>query len=96
MFKLKDKIDGYSKRECALEIKKRLERLKDTISEIVDISVEINEFEFEGNFDLALFSKLENLDDLQVYQDHPSHQEVVKFIKEHASGRSCVDYNSAL
>lgn len=94
MFKLKDEIDGYRKKEYALEIKKRLERLKDAISQIVDISVEINNFEFEGNFDLVLMSKFETLGDLQVYQDHPSHQEVVKFIKTHASGRSCLDYNS--
>lgn len=46
----------------------------------------------ERSYDLALIVEVDNLEDLQAYQVHPAHQEVIRFINEVKEHTISVDY----
>lgn len=45
-----------------------------------------------GNFDLCLICKFEMFEDLEIYQNHPDHLEIVKIIKSLNLQRVCIDF----
>jgi len=83
---MKDDVTAEQKEE----MKNRLEALKGTIPELVDIEVGID----EGNGTMSLYSAFNSSDDLAVYQVHPAHQEVVAFVKPLVAGRAVCDYTA--
>lgn len=46
----------------------------------------------ERSYDLALIVEVDNLEDLQAYQVHPAHQEVIRFINEVKDHTISVDF----
>ncbi|KKO52826.1 Dabb family protein [Paenibacillus sp. DMB20] len=48
----------------------------------------------ERSYDLALIVEVDNLEDLQAYQVHPAHQEVIRFINEVKDHTLCVDFEA--
>lgn len=46
----------------------------------------------ERSYDLALISEVETLEDLQAYQVHPVHQEVIRYINTVKDVSISVDY----
>ena len=92
MWTLKDNHMGMSRAQLAEEIKSKLLKLKDIIPQIQFIEVGINAHFAEKNHDIVLTTKFKNLEELQIYAQHPKHQEVVAFIKEVITGRAAVDY----
>jgi hypothetical protein len=46
----------------------------------------------EKSYDLVLLAKFDNLADLQAYQDHPAHQEVIKYTSTVRESTITVDY----
>ncbi len=48
----------------------------------------------ERSYDLALTAKFDSLEDLQAYNDHPVHQEVLKYIAQVKDVSIAVDYES--
>lgn len=46
----------------------------------------------ERSYDLALISEVETLEDLQAYQVHPVHQEVIRYINTVKDHSISVDY----
>lgn len=46
----------------------------------------------ERSFDLALITRHDDRSALDVYRDHPVHQEVARFIREHSTGSAAVDF----
>ncbi len=89
MWKLKE----ADKKKNAQQIKERLEGLKGRIKEIEEIYVGFNmEIAPENNFDVVLTSQFKTFEDLDVYQYHPEHQEVVQFIKTVVEQRVAIDY----
>ncbi|MCR6513528.1 MAG: Dabb family protein [Clostridium chrysemydis] len=85
-------IKEENKEENMKEMKRRLEDLKGKIEEIVDIEVGININKSEAKKDIVLLSEFKSLKDLDIYQNHPLHLEVGKFVKEIAIDRNVVDY----
>ena len=91
LFKLKD-YPEQEKREIISEITSALMGLKDKIEELKYIEVGAN-YELDSkNYDIALISHFENLDDLETYRVHPEHQKVVKLVGETAASRAAVDF----
>ena len=74
--------------EQKAEMKNRLEALKGVISELVDIEVGID----DGNGTMLLYSVFASNEDLDIYQAHPGHQEVVAIVKPLVAGRTACDY----
>lgn len=85
-------IKEENKEENMKEMKRRLEDLKGKIEEIVDIEVGININKSDAKKDIVLLSEFKSLKDLDIYQNHPLHLEVGKFVKEIAIDRNVVDY----
>ncbi len=84
--------DSQEKQAISNTIKEKLEKLPDSISEIIDLHVGINIDNPAANFDVILSAKFANMDDLDIYQKHPDHQAVGKYVKSVVTERACVDY----
>ncbi len=89
MWKLKE----ADKEKNAQKMKEGLEALKGRIKEAEEIYVRFNlDVAPENNFDVVLVSQFKTFEDLDIYQNHPDHQEVVKFIKTVVEQRVAIDY----
>lgn len=84
VWKMKDEVSAEQK----AEMKNRLEALKGVVEELIDIEVGID----EGNGTMSLYSEFATHEDLNLYQVHPAHQEVVAFVKPLVAGRTVCDY----
>lgn len=74
------------------EIKSRLEALVQVIPELKEIQVGINVNPTE-KWDFSLEAVVADLHDLEVYANHPVHQEIVRsLIAPVKVDRACVDY----
>jgi len=83
-WKMKDEVSAEQK----TEMKNRLEALVDQVSELRKIEVGID----EGNGTMSLYSEFATHEDLNLYQVHPAHQEIVAFVKPLVAGRTVCDY----
>ena len=89
MFKLKD--HGA---ENVNKTKNVLLGLEGKIPQLLYIEVGTDVLHSERSFDLVLITKFNSLEDLQAYQVHPIHQEVITYIKSVAETTIAVDYES--
>jgi hypothetical protein len=92
MWKLKENDKENDKFENAKTIKNKLESLNGVIPEIKYIEVGVNSEKFENNYDVVLISEFDSFEDLDIYQKHPEHVKVGKFVKSVAEIRTAVDY----
>ena len=72
-------------------LKTKLEKLPDTINEILDLEVGVN-ISTRSNFDMSLTVILKNENDLNTYRTHPMHVEVLDFMKTLELKTAVVDY----
>ncbi len=91
LFKMKE-ADGKTKEENAVELKKQLDALKETIKEIGVMEVGINIAKSDKAWDVSLYSEFASFEDLAVYQTHPEHVKVVDFLSTTCEDRHVVDY----
>lgn len=92
MWNVKDNIEGRTKLDNAKLVKGKLEELKDLVEEVVTLEVGINIVQGEGAKDVVLNVGFASLEDLDIYQEHPNHLEIVKLIKPYLEGRVVIDY----
>ena len=92
MWKLKEEAEGRSKKDNAAEMKKRLEALKGSIQEIVELEVGLQFEPAEAAYDVVLYSVFKDKSGLGSYQKHPEHQKIVEFVKRIVLDRKVVDY----
>ena len=78
--------------EQKLEIKRRLEALKDVIPEILEIEVGLDYMRKETSSDIALYSVFKSDSDLSAYQVNPEHVKFGEFLKPLVAERRAVDY----
>ncbi len=89
LFKLKASENKAVKMQ---EIKEELEKLPDIIRELKEIRVGLN-MNPDEEWDLSLEVLTENRHDLEIYANHPAHQQIVKhLIAPLKEDRACVDY----
>jgi hypothetical protein len=75
------------------EFKRRLFALKEQIPIIISMEVGINAPSAPaGNHDIVLVAEFKGFEDLRQYQQHPSHQELVDWLKDKREMRVAVDY----
>ena len=92
MFKLKEFTSPAEKKAKLVEIKEKLEALKDKIDVLDKIEVNFNCNPAE-TWDLILTTELKSLDDVNTYANHPEHVAVAKgIIGPVKADRACVDY----
>ena len=85
------KMKEENKAENMADIKSRLEALVGVIDEIKSLEVGINEN--GGEYDIILITEFEDKKALETYDQHPSHQEVRKFVRSVVETRIAVDFN---
>ncbi|AUM88349.1 stress responsive protein [Clostridium botulinum] len=94
MWRLKEFAEGKSKLENANIIKINLEDLKHRIDEVKLIEVGVNINNSQQAYDVVLYSEFENLEDLNLYQNHPDHVKVGEFINKVKEDRIVTDYEA--
>ena len=80
--------------ENAEKLREVLLSMKGHIPQIKHMEVGVNIVSSERAFDVALYQHFDSLHDLQEYQAHPNHQDVLKYILSVAATRASVDYES--
>ncbi len=92
MWKLVHFFEGKSKIEIASLIKEKLDSLKHTIPQIMEIEVGINFNKSDASYDVSLYSVFKSGEDLEIYQNHPEHLKVAEFIAKVRVSRVVCDY----
>lgn len=78
--------------ESAQKLREALLSMTDKIPQIRHMEVGVNVVPSERAFDVVLFQRFDSLHDLQEYQAHPHHQDVLKYILAVTASRASVDY----
>lgn len=86
-FKLKDRSSESIERTAAV-----LRNMEGRIPQLVSIEVGLDVIHSERSFDIALVTVVASLADLQAYQVHPEHQEVIRHMNEVKDVSVSVDY----
>jgi hypothetical protein len=88
MFKLKED----NKQANLEELLVRVQTLK-TIEQVCGFDVVCNAQGMpDSNYDVALIFDFHSPEDLQTYQDHPTHKAFGAFIGQIRENRACIDY----
>jgi len=80
--------DAVSARDRLLGMKGRIEVLR-------HIEAGVDVLRSERSWELALITRFDSLDDLQIYAVHPVHKEVLAFIKPRLTRAVTVDFESS-
>lgn len=91
LFKLKKFTTEAAKSQKMDEIKDALMGLQNKVEVLRSIEVGLNNNPKE-QFDVALTTTFDNMEDLQTYAVHPDHVKAGAIIREVMEERSCVDY----
>ena len=94
LWKIKDLVEGRSKKGSILLLKEALEGLRGKIPQIQALEVGVNFNPAETASDLSLYTEFKDREDLDLYQQHPEHLKVVELVKKHASERRVSDYET--
>jgi hypothetical protein len=87
LFKLKD-----GSPESVDSARGVLEGLRGKIPVLRSLEVGVDILRTERSYDLALTAVFDSLDDLQAYQVHPAHQEVIAYMGRVRESAVAVDY----
>ena len=91
LFQLDPEMEAGNKMKVMDAFKEGIEALPAQIPFIRKIEVGMNANPDE-EFDLALYSEFDTLDDVRAYAAHPAHLAVAALLKDCKKSRSCVDY----
>ena len=84
--------DGRSRADNIAEAARRLAGLRARIPVLRSLEVGVHIGAAAEAFDLALLCSFDSLADLEIYQRHPAHQEVVAFLRQVRDRRVVVDF----
>ncbi len=87
----KDEFSDSENSINAEKVKYELENLKNLISEIIEIKVNIQLFT-TSNRKVMLYSLFKSEEDLSNYQIHPEHKRVSQFVGSIMKDRVCLDF----
>jgi len=92
LWKFHDKAIGRTKAENITEAKQRLLAMEGKIPGLLSIECGVNISENVVYWDLALYCTFDSIDSVKVYETHPIHEEVKKYMATVRDLRSAVDY----
>ncbi|GIP32685.1 Dabb family protein [Paenibacillus sp. J2TS4] len=88
-FKLKERTEAV-----VAETVQVLKNMEGKIPQLRYIEVGADVLHTERSYDIALVTKFDSLEDLDAYQVHPVHQEVIKYMSTVRESSVAVDYES--
>jgi hypothetical protein len=74
--------------------RKALAGLEGKIPQVRHLEVGVNIVHSYRSYDLAVVAKFDSLEDLQAYQNHPEHVEVLKYLQGIRRSSITVDYET--
>lgn len=86
------KFKKETPKDTILDIKEKIENLKQAIDVLNSIEVGLNFADEERAMDMVLTATFNSRADLEVYANNPTHLEVIQLIKEAAEFTKVVDY----
>jgi hypothetical protein len=90
LFKLKDRSPEAI--EATMQV---LNNMKGKIDVLLDMEVGKDVLHLGRSYDIALIAKFNKLEDIQIYDTHPLHEEVKSHMSRVLDGTSiCVDFES--
>lgn len=89
LFKLKDRSAGNVNKTRDV-----LMSMEGKIAVLLHLEVGTDVLHSERSYDLALTTKFNTLDDLQAYQVHPVHKEIIEYIASVRESAISVDYET--
>ena len=92
LFKLKESAEGAGRAENARRIVRAIESLRGRVPGVVSLEAGINLEASPAAYDVAMVSAFATRADLDAYQAHPAHREVVELITRVREARVVVDY----
>ena len=93
MWTIREGETARIKFERMAEVKARLIALKDKIKEISNLDVYFNSPSASAdNYDVVLIAEFNSWADLDVYQKHPDHLEVVEYLRNVRLNRATLDF----
>jgi hypothetical protein len=72
----------------------KLKTLEGNVPTLKGLEVGIDIVRSERSYDVALISRFDSLTDMDAYQVHPFHKEVLAYIGPRAAGVTAVDFES--
>ena len=90
LFKLKDRSPGSIEKARAV-----LASLDGKISQLRHFEVGADVLHTDRSYDLALVAKFDSVEDLNAYQIHHEHQQVVKYMMSVRQSAVAVDYEGS-
>jgi hypothetical protein len=73
-------------------LQEKLVSLNGKVPQLRHIEVGLNVVPSDRAYDVALYTKFDSLEDMDAYQVHPYHQEVVAYVRSVVAGSVSVDY----
>ncbi len=95
MWKFLEEADGHTRVENMARVRARLEALPPLIPQIRSLQLREDLGLDRAPFDMVLITQFASREDLQVYQNHPAHQAVSRFVTNVRAQRAVVDYEDA-
>lgn len=86
--------DPVLRAEQTAEFARRIRSLEGKIPGLRSITVGTDLGHIDEHYDLVLISTHDNYQDLEDYQAHPLHGEVIAYGKTIVASRACVDYET--
>lgn len=86
-WKLKDRS-----RENAERVRDKLLTLEGRVPTLVSLEVGVDVLRSDRSYDVVLIGRFRSLEDLEAYQVHPYHQEIVQFMRTVVDQSVAVDY----
>lgn len=83
--------DADERAAQAAEVARRLNALDGVIPTLRSITVGAEAAYPDVNWDAVLIADFDSVEDLEAYQVHPAHEEVVAYVRSVAAGRAAVD-----
>lgn len=84
--------DAQERRTQADEVARRLNALEGVVPELLSITAGANMAYPDANWDVTLVADFASIDDLERYQVHPAHEEVVSYVRSIVASRVAVDF----
>lgn len=86
--------DATVRAEQAAEVARRLNALGSVVPQLRSISAGANVAYPEANWDVTLVADFDSIEELEAYQVHPAHEEVVAYVRSVVASRVAVDFEA--
>lgn len=82
----------FSNPDDAIQSRDRLLAMRGRIPGLLGVEAGLDVTHSERSYDLGLITRHESSDALDLYQEHPVHQDVVAFIRPRTTAAAAVDF----